>query len=814
MERYTERGMALIAVVAVLIALVLIATPFALQMQSAATRTRALLYTARANEEAESLFAEASLYLLRGTEENERLNAARNEASLASPDYDVSEEFQIPRGVLERHNQNSSRGRIWDIRVEDEQAKVNVNTAPYTLLANILGITTLARDAEPDDTKLQLSDASAFPEEGGYVRIGFELVKYESKTGNTLEGVSRGVDADQPWNNGASAWEKGERVMHGAAFEIASYPIRVSMGHYEPFRNRYQIRRIHEIGSVSLDPDTFDRSVGDLTCYSGRVVAGGWCNSQTLRSAIRNEAEGGGAAFRVDNPWYFGEGTIVRVTDGTNIDYGIVVENKGGTIWLGNQFDHEYEIDRARVESMARHPVNLNTAPDDVLVACMKNVALRLRESQDYVTEEEALALVERIREQPVKSLYQLKEILRAAVSDEVISQHDYNALYYNALNPHDFRLSFSTVPFSFKSGDVYTITATAILNSKAGEEIARKTLRRVVSVNPRSSSVWSVESQNDFDRHIIAARTGKYMMSFPYNTGTGLPWEWRNVPASRVASHLYRDIWPSFSREPGIGDVRLQPERLDIDGVFHYDESSYSDGHYIREGALSYSTKQKDVDMVDSDGMMKPLAVSFWWKPLEGSLAGNSYFFDSGEETYQNRVALFYDGTNQEIVLRVADGTLRERASEVRYKVDGGRFDQDNWYHLAANVTGSKPGDLSLIIDGNSVGDPAYMTRLTQSVPATGEVSQLSVEDAETFPDSGALIVRGEDGTEIFEYDGKSSGSFNITKRFARIPLRIVNGDDFNGISHYDGDVVELHGYSAPLMTDLRRGGATLTSD
>ena len=146
-----------------------------------------------------------------------------------------------------------------------------------------------------------------------------------------------------------------------------------------------------------------------------------------------------------------------------------------------------------------------------------------------------------------------------------------------------------------------------------------------MVSVYPRTSSVWEQESQKEFESQIIAARTGKWMMTYPYNTGTGYPWEWRNVPASRLAAHMTHNVWPSKDRGSGIGDVRLQPERLDLTGVFHFDDTKYASGHYISDGALAYSTKHKSVAMVDSEGMLEPTAVSFWWRPIEGSLGSNA---------------------------------------------------------------------------------------------------------------------------------------------------------------------------------------------
>lgn len=255
MERRTkEQGMALLAVVAVLIALVLIATPFALQMQSAADRSRTLLYTEQADQEANNLFALANLYLLNGVEELERQNAAKEgESIFSTPDCDVPEEFQIPLEVIAEFNENSAVGRIWDVRIEDEQSKINVNSAPYTALANLLGVTTLAETLEEGDTNVRLSNGSMFPEDGGVIRIGSELIRYERREGGRLYGVDRAYKASEPWNSSDRTWKQGETVVNAAAFEIGTFQIRGGKGQSHPYKNIWDVKRISELGTGGLE---------------------------------------------------------------------------------------------------------------------------------------------------------------------------------------------------------------------------------------------------------------------------------------------------------------------------------------------------------------------------------------------------------------------------------------------------------------------------------------------------------------------------------------------------------------------------------
>jgi hypothetical protein len=53
-------------------------------------------------------------------------------------------------------------------------------------------VTTITADA----TTLEIADASSFPEENGYIQIGDEMLFYQSRSGNVLEEVSRGISGN------------------------------------------------------------------------------------------------------------------------------------------------------------------------------------------------------------------------------------------------------------------------------------------------------------------------------------------------------------------------------------------------------------------------------------------------------------------------------------------------------------------------------------------------------------------------------------------------------------------------------------------
>ena len=54
----------------------------------------------------------------------------------------------------------------------------------------------LAAAISPTDTDITLSDAQSFPTKNGYVRIGDEIIFYETRTDTVLQGCSRGVSGN------------------------------------------------------------------------------------------------------------------------------------------------------------------------------------------------------------------------------------------------------------------------------------------------------------------------------------------------------------------------------------------------------------------------------------------------------------------------------------------------------------------------------------------------------------------------------------------------------------------------------------------
>ena len=180
---HRRRGVALISVVAMLVLLALIATPFLITQRDSAARGERFLYNDRAEAEADSLFQLVRAELVRSVEHVERAaldelgpgaGAAGGERPPidATPNSDVLEEFSLSPDLLARFNRMTAREhRVWHVEVIDQQSLANLNNCSIPLLGNILGHSSLAENVGGDDDVIPVADPSIFPQRHRYSRF-------------------------------------------------------------------------------------------------------------------------------------------------------------------------------------------------------------------------------------------------------------------------------------------------------------------------------------------------------------------------------------------------------------------------------------------------------------------------------------------------------------------------------------------------------------------------------------------------------------------------------------------------------------------
>jgi hypothetical protein len=629
----------------------------------------------------------------------------------------------------------------------------------------------------------------------------------------------------------------------------------------QSLRTLTEIKRISELGDVALDAEEVDRIVAVATLHSGRPGGAGFTPPQRIVDslALYEEDEIGGRRVEVESARYFGAGTIVEVSDGierftalvhrgprlvsaappralTEGDgaEGIAVRQafagserrvllESGQIDeflsslqapLGGRVFHlpvrEVPAFTAEtqltVRSEVRHPVNVNTASREVLELLLTNLQVRGR--TDWVTRDEARAVAARIRALPLTSHRDLLEkVLIPALDEGVLSEDDLEAIYRNALNANDAVLAFATAPVCYRSWNAFSIEATAIVNNAAGMELARETIREVVHLAPAGIASWTLDTQEDFEDAIVQGRGAPWLTTHPEYVGR---YDGATRPPSRYHQHRVAGRFPSnrLEDEDGEdeGDVRLEPSRsARRTNVHHFDDEWSIDGLYV-EGAPFSSPL---IRALETDLGLAAGFVRFWFRAPDG-LSGAT-LFDAGEGADRNRIRLFHDASDGSLKLRVRGAELDDRsipgeeAAEIAFPIS---IEADTWYHVAAAWRGTKPGDLTLLVDGRAAKRHRFRTRLAQDLDSGSTSSTLSVEDAEGFPASGALLL----GDEILEYESRGSNSFRLfADPETGEPLR---GRRHSRIrSHRTGESVELLGYADGLLGDLRTGGATLGS-
>jgi hypothetical protein len=858
-----ERGIALLSVVMVLVALILIAIPFAISMKGGRDRTHATVERQRAAHEAEQIVRAVASWLhlthpayetrvgKDGEENYDSLDEVTPPAS-----YRQTIEGLWPRSTNEAIGARAPsisdpRGSIWTWRVTDQNALVNPNGASPYLVANLLGAALLSEDLDASATtiavvpdtvaSLAAPGASPFRKDGGFVRIGREVVRYASFDPMTgFKGCERGALRGGPIgeNGSASEHKKGAPVLDYAAWKIATHLVAARPGELTGFRTLEDLRSIRLWGDGGdVETERLQPLLPFLTLWSRRVTAETFLAGQTIMNALPEGAAGDGEILRLrdkasvgGHTAYLNPGTHVRLFDGDVTHYDVVAvagDEKGkefGTaVTLSGRLPEgvTFEGGRATVSPLAPFPVNLNTAPREVLVACFSNLHLRdAGEREQIVTPKKAhevvdLLLQERAQPLSIESSSEGKDRVAGPFRDardfgkflerlekqQKLTFQQRKALYVNAVNPHDDSLAFGTAPFCYRTLDVYAIEARAIVNDSSGEKAAEAARREVVQIGADAATEWTLDTQGEFEEGLSLGSGGKFITTYPNNASFVSDRDAHVEPRRRPEQAITNGIYPE--REPSRDDgVRLEAARIRLPGATfrdHQDKAFAADGWSTQlSGAFSIPVKgPKGLRGDDAqDPYVHPFSLSFWWRPHEDS---NWFAFDTGKDEFQNRIALFVRDGDQgrELVFRVCDGTIQKAGAEITVPLTQLAYSPETWYHLHVSARGCDPTQMELLVDGIAMGKRRGVGYLSSGLSTTQ--TDIGVEPTAGFDaENGALLI----GDEIVEYESFGVDGFSKCRR----GRRGTTARDWP-----EGTAVVQAGYSHPLLLELRKGGASL---
>ncbi|MHC4938844.1 MAG: hypothetical protein ACYTHK_07745 [Planctomycetota bacterium] len=608
-----ERGIALLTVITALVALMVIAVPFAISMRMGQERSEVNNARRRAQAMVDSILNFQKAYLLQTTERVEIENRSNSvKGKFSDPYMDNNSEIQ-PRiddmatslGVSPDELEDPY-GLIAGFQVEDENGKINLNGCSFFALGNLMGMGVLTEDLNPEDTEISISDTTNFPEQG-YVKIGRELIKYTGKDAGRLTGCERGLAVGSPHNSEPKQRKSGYWCVNYAAWAICYYPVHRHPGEYTPWESL----DVSDISSLEkgLDPEVpvitdafWQRITPYVTVWSKGDAGGTWGNIQDLVEGQRlpRKDEGTGDHFQFRNGYNFNAGTIVRLSESVDkerldnksggdfdyrkstirprrVDYGMAFEvnPQGRSAYMMRLFGkvhRRFRGNQARVEYRNNIPVNLNTASREVLIACFAHLSILRGRDVRYITRDTAGKVADAIirsreSENPMRTLRDFRKLLTDMVAKtNEIDRQDRAAIFRTAVNSHDMGITFGTVPVTFRSFDVYTLRASAAINdSRGGRLLARHSQTRVVEIGSQVSTVKLWETQRDFEEILRRDLSTRYWTTAPNKVGTfvGDP---KVQPEPRWQNMLNGKYFPWDPYETGARDEKAYEVTSDRD--------------------------------------------------------------------------------------------------------------------------------------------------------------------------------------------------------------------------------------------------------
>ena len=807
-------GVALLMVIIILAGLIALVAPFVFSMVLHGRSARGDLNALHAREGAQAAVAHALSQLHKTLPYN--FNNP-GQLSLNGPevttlgDLKISMDFPAASEAFNRLELNIGNpdGVMWSARAEDEQGKINLSSAPATLLGNLLGSSTLTESTGRDANALPVDNPQEFYSDGdpstvdGTVCIGTDWLRYKDKNGSSLI-------LSEPTRHKHAA---GELVYDGRAKEIVEYKFNSGGNGFAPFRSVFEIKAaIDPARGRAISPDEFARIERHLTIQSG-LDGPQWGHAEQVLGGNFN---GNSKSFNVELGDGFVQGMLVSfIKGGQQIAYG-VIENVAPTANNGFAINLDYSIGVSSsggsgsndktvfVATQTRHPININTASREVIEACVMGVCMSA--GSETITREAAANLAAHLTDgNPVYTDQTvLLKALEMAYAKGILTAQQRDAVFINATEPNSPKLKTSTVTFCYHSFGSYTIEGSGIINAENGTQLARHTLRQLVTLPTPGPGRFMIEHQSGFEK-LIEQGDARRVVTFPMPMG-----KYKNKqksPALRLGSRVdggaRLDIGDSADDVPG--------KTLEKPWVEHCEDEN--DPGYRQDG---YDLRLREPFVLPpvpprrNDVATQPASCELWYKPMGG---GQCVFYDEGLEDERNRVTFSYESANG-LVIRIYDAGLEcQDSNQKDFKhlkrnpvefIYPARLDSGEWYHIAGSWKTSHYNGQEARLDAQLIpqDNPLKITPGTHlaSDLSLDEVDSLQLEEAENeyFPSAGAVQI----GEEIIEYTKRNGNALEDLRRGVRMSAIA---------KHKSGEIVVPYGYSNDLTQDLPVGGATL---
>lgn len=783
--RQDRAGVALVMVVVVVAMLVVVAVPFAMSMRLAYRGSATYVDQVEARFAARGAVRHATGRLMRTHDSRE---ATGLDKDYNTPDFDGRYEIT---DAVERRGIGAGRRVLWSAKVEDEQGKVDLNTASPWVLGNLLASCTVTEGVDEGQTEIPVDSGTAgyFDPRGGYLWHARELIRYKTFDGSVFGGCERGIAADAPEYGDAAKIPEGALVIDARAYWLAQLGIvgGEASGRLFYLRTVAELAQLAEVTfslgpsyppmSASLAPHELERLDPHVTVHAHRPSGEGMVAEQWILSDIPLPAEDDTNPTRVEcfHPEDYPVGTTVRIASSAGAEFALVAANAvnpkspRGFVILNKQLRREYIAQAATIALLEPHAVNLNTASYKVLVALLAGlgrVDQRVWANQQAgggpITKAEAdlmarAVVLWRAEKGAVRNEADLIACW-SALGDDLSARKIGTAIANLAYG--GMGLGVRTQPAVFASGNVFAIEGAGIVQGPTGHEVARAVVRETVEVAPPMASEHRVRGQVGFERAMRRYRAVG-AETFPTWVRSGPQ---RDIGFGYLAAT--NELAPGQVLDPDeVGDLRLRhvPVMLQqISGgtqaVEHFDGTREG---LATNGPVAFPLLGKTPQLDPNTGHIECGAVAFWMR-YDGGDGLRHYLADYGQAEWANRISLYVDTQSDELVAELADASLERVKAQVRV---AWRPKTGVWYHLAVVWKSTNDGQLGLLVDGRPVGSFTYRddqgldraTRLTGGLTA-GD-GTIGVASTEGFPDEGSLRI----GAEIIEYQSKSKTAFTV---------------------------------------------------
>ncbi len=595
-SRRGERGMALLAVLFALLLLLLLALPFAVSMGVGAEAASREVHQAAVEQASASvrdlLLADAAL---------------SDPVFDPTPGHDGRDEWpdrvDLPAAFepLREGGRVLLGGEVWD-----QQRFFALDGVSPLVLANLLGTATrLREDLLPEAAAMLVEDAEQLPA-SGFVWVGGELIRYGSRDAGVLQDLSRGVLRDLGFAPGTEPIAAASLVLDHRCVLAAAWPFthRGGGAGRRAFTSVSELAEIERAEMGGFTADELDVLRANLSVDTLAATAPTWGRPERVFDGLTG---GSSKSLRVKSALHVGAGSTIRLrnlrTDAVEHALVMATESERGSNDLPFQVfrldlllpvSQDFPAIDTVVEPLLPAPVNVNTAPVEVLTALLRELrrsaSVRVHDADGRqrtapppsLSPQEARDLAAEIVQrrsgdarEPGQGPFTGWQDFAERVLQPRLDAAGGNTqkllwltVYRNLETGRDSTLEMGTAPICFTSGPWVGYRAAAsrsrslVAAGVAGRHERSGTALAVPGYT--LEQVWN--TQRLFEESFRLDRRAPFWTTTPINLGALQPSELGNDPAPRYFPHLVPIAYPGLGlgapRFPGDdpADASLQP--------------------------------------------------------------------------------------------------------------------------------------------------------------------------------------------------------------------------------------------------------------